>query len=67
MGCYTRIIFNATSLQIVSLKIVQYDITFKPVFRHEIRRQMLVHSETLQTVIQSTRLAEFSLKTVSYS
>ena len=28
MACYTGTIFNATSLQIVSLKIVQCDITF---------------------------------------
>ena len=29
MGCYTGTIFNATLLQIVSLKIVQCDITFE--------------------------------------
>ena len=29
MGCYTRTIFNATSLQIVPLKIIQCDITFR--------------------------------------
>ena len=29
MGCYTGTIFNATSLQIVSLKIVQCDISLR--------------------------------------
>ena len=32
----------------------------KPVFRHEIRRQMSVYFETQKTVIQSTPMAEFS-------
>ena len=32
MGCYTETIFNAISLKIVSLKIVQRDITFTRIF-----------------------------------
>ena len=32
----------------------------KPAFKHEIRRQISVYFETLQTVIQSTPMADFS-------
>ena len=33
MGCHTRTIFNSTSMQIVSLKIVHCDITFRKSLR----------------------------------
>ena len=34
--------------------------TLRPVFRHEIRRQMSVYLETQQTVTQSKTMAQFS-------
>ena len=37
MGCYTGTSFNATSLQIVSLKIVQYDITLRASLKLDLR------------------------------